>query len=390
MNIINRNISTIVLALKDQYPILSITGPRQSGKTTFLREFFKDYRYISLENKDEREFATKDPNGFLKKYDKKVIFDEAQNVPELFSYLQTKVDESREMGQFILSGSQNFLLLQNITQSLAGRVAIIKLLPFDFNELQEAKMLNENWMEMAVKGFYPALYQRNINPRVYYNNYLETYIERDIRMLQNVHNLEVFRKFLKICARRTGQLFNINHIANECGISQPTAKSWLSLLESSYIIYKVSPYFENFSKRVIKTPKMYFYDTGLLCYLLGIKNADELSDNILRGSIFENMMVTEIQKQNYHNYLLKDYYFWRDSNGHEVDLLEINGNNFEMFEIKSTQTITSKLFSEMDFLEKIIPNHYKAQKNLIYSGSENQMRTHYKIWAWNQLFENNI
>jgi predicted AAA+ superfamily ATPase len=251
-------------------------------------------------------------------------------------------------------------------------------------------MLNENWMEMAVKGFYPALYQRNINPRIYYNNYLETYIERDIRMLQNVHNLEVFRKFLKICAHRTGQLFNINHIANECGISQPTAKSWLSLLESSYIIYKVSPYFENFSKRVIKTPKMYFYDTGLLCYLLGIKNADELSDNILRGSIFENMMVTEIQKQNYHNYLLKDYYFWRDSNGHEVDLLEINGNNFEMFEIKSTQTITSKLFSEMDFLEKIIPNHYKAQKNLIYSGSENQMRTHYKIWAWNQLFENNI
>jgi len=390
MNIINRNISTIVLALKDQYPILSITGPRQSGKTTFLREFFKDYRYISLENKDEREFATKDPNGFLKKYDKKVIFDEAQNVPELFSYLQTKVDESREMGKFILSGSQNFLLLQNITQSLAGRVAIIKLLPFDFNELQEAKMLNENWMEMAVKGFYPALYQRNINPRIYYNNYLETYIERNIRMLQNVHNLEVFRKFLKICAHRTGQLFNINHIANECGISQPTAKSWLSLLESSYIIYKVSPYFDNFSKRVIKTPKMYFYDTGLLCYLLGIKNADELSDNILRGSIFENMMVTEIQKQNYHNYLLKDYYFWRDSNGHEVDLLEINGNNFEMFEIKSTQTITSKLFSEMDFLEKIIPNHYKAQKNLIYSGSENQMRTHYKIWAWNQLFENNI
>jgi len=390
MNIINRNISTIVLALKDQYPILSITGPRQSGKTTFLREFFQDYRYISLENKDEREFATKDPNGFLKKYDKKVIFDEAQNVPELFSYLQTKVDESREMGQFILSGSQNFLLLQNITQSLAGRVAIIKLLPFDFNELQEAKMLNENWMEMAVKGFYPALYQRNINPRIYYNNYLETYIERNVRMLQNVHNLEVFRKFLKICARRTGQLFNINHIANECGISQPTAKSWLSLLESSYIIYKVSPYFENFSKRVIKTPKMYFYDTGLLCYLLGIKNADELSDNILRGSIFENMMVTEIQKQNYHNYLLKDYYFWRDSNGQEVDLLEINGNNFEMFEIKSTQTITSKLFSEMDFLEKIIPNHYKAQKNLIYSGSENQMRTHYKIWAWNQLFENNI
>ncbi len=390
MNIINRNISTIVLALKDQYPILSITGPRQSGKTTFLREFFKDYRYISLENKDEREFATKDPNGFLKKYDKKVIFDEAQNVPELFSYLQTKVDESREMGKFILSGSQNFLLLQNITQSLAGRVAIIKLLPFDFNELQEAKMLKENWMEMAVKGFYPALYQRNINPRIYYNNYLETYIERNIRMLQNVHNLEVFRKFLKICAHRIGQLLNINHIANECGISQPTAKSWLSLLESSYIIYKVSPYFDNFSKRVIKTPKMYFYDTGLLCYLLGIKNADELSDNILRGSIFENMMVTEIQKQNYHNYLLKDYYFWRDSNGHEVDLLEINGNNFEMFEIKSTQTITSKLFSEMDFLEKIIPNHYKAQKNLIYSGSENQMRTHYKIWAWNQLFENNI
>jgi predicted AAA+ superfamily ATPase len=384
MSIISRSIDTIVLTLKEQYPILSITGPRQSGKTTFLKHFFNDYRYVSLENKDEREFATNDPNGFLKKYDNKVIFDEAQYVPELFSYLQTKVDESGATGQFILSGSQNFLLLQNITQSLAGRVAIIKLLPFDFKELQLSSNLNENWMEMAVKGFYPALYQRNINSSIYFNNYIETYIERDVRMLQNVHNLEIFRKFLKICAHRVGQLFNINHIANECGISQPTAKSWLSLLESSYIIFKVAPYFENFSKRVIKTPKMYFYDTGLLCYLLSIKNADELSINILKGSIFENMIIAETQKKNYHNYLLKDYYFWRDSNGHEVDLLTTEGNILEMIEIKSTQTITNKLFLEMDYLEKIIPTYYSVQKNLIYSGTENQMRTNYKIWSWSQ------
>lgn len=384
MQYIKRHILNSIQTLIQQYPVLAITGPRQSGKTTLLKHSFSDYKYVNLENPDLRSFATDDPNGFLTEYHTQVILDEVQQVPQLFSYIQTKVDESGHMGQYILSGSQNFQLLQSITQSLAGRVALFKLLPFDFTELKATSTPFDDWKYFAIKGFYPAVYDRNIDPKIYYANYLETYIERDVRLLTNVHNLELFKKFIKICAGRVGQLFNLSFIANECGISQPTAKTWLSILESSYIIFKVAPYFENFTKRVVKTSKIYFYDTGLLSHLLGIKNTDALAKHSQVGSIFENLIIAEMYKQNYHQYLLKDYWFWRDSNGHEIDLLTKNSEKFDLFEIKSTQTITSKLFAEMDYLSDLIEDK-TTTKTLIYGGIENQNRTHYKVKSWSKI-----
>ena len=271
---INREITNAMKELIGKYPVLALTGPRQSGKTTLLRSIFPEYTYISLENPDNRNFAETDPNGFLKQYSKHVIFDEVQRVPDLFSYIQSMVDESGLMGQFILSGSQNFHLMRNITQSLAGRVALFKLFPFDFEELISAGLINNDYLENIIKGFYPAIYDRSIHPGTFYSNYVQTYIQRDVSELIAIKDLRLFQNFLGLCATRAGQLLNLNSLANECGISQPTAKAWLSALESCYIVFQLYPYHENFSKRIVKTPKLYFYDSGLLSYLLKIKNAE--------------------------------------------------------------------------------------------------------------------
>lgn len=378
--IIERQLTSTISKQIEKYPIIALTGPRQSGKTTLLKNMFPTYQYISLENTDQRSFAVENPDGFLKKYDSKVIFDEVQQAPSLFSYLQTKVDESGEMGQFILSGSQNFQLLEQITQSLAGRVAIFKLLPFDFHELKNANILPENWKSLLIKGFYPAIYDRNLNPSPYYSNYLQTYINRDVTALVNIHDHKRFNNFIRLCAGRAGQLLNISNIANECGISQPTAKSWLSILESSYIIFLLLPYFENFNKRVVKTPKLYFYDTGLLSFLLGLRHEDDLDEN-QTGHLFENLILSEIQKRNYHQNQLKDYYFWRDSNGNEVDLLSKYRGIYELYEVKSTQTILPKLFKSLDFFDALISTTH-ISKNLIYGGNENQQRTKYNVSGW--------
>ncbi len=252
-----------------------------------------------MENIDQRSFALEDPVGFLKKYGSHVIFDEVQRVPHLFSYLQTLVDESGEMGQFVLSGSQNFHLLERITQSLAGRVAIFKLMPFDIPELEQAGMLLPDWRSLIVKGFYPAIYDRKLDSSVYYSNYLQTYINRDISDLTKVQDMKRFDNFLRLCAGRVGQLLNINNLANTCGISQPTAKSWLSILESSYIIFLLQPYFENFKKRIVKAPKLYFYDTGLVSFLLGLRQNDDLKNQSLVGSLFENLVVADLFKRNF-------------------------------------------------------------------------------------------
>jgi predicted AAA+ superfamily ATPase len=363
------------------YPVIALTGPRQSGKTTLLRSEFPEYKYVNLENPDTRNFAINDPNAFFKLYDKYVVFDEVQRAPALFSYMQALVDESQIMGQFILSGSQNFHLLHNITQSLAGRVALFTLLPFDFNELKTAGLLDPEFMVNMQRGFYPALFDRNIPSKMFYSNYIQTYIERDLSEIINVRDLKLFRNFLSLCAARAGNVINLNSLANECGISQPTAKSWLSVLESSYIVFQLQPYFNNLNKRVTKSSKLYFYDSGLLCHLLKIKDAGSLHLSAHKGNVFENMVIAEFKKSNYHRNLLRDFWFWRDSAGHEVDLLWQDDERLNLIEIKATQTIMSELFKGLDYFGNLVP-HLVKSRSLIYAGQENQQRTNANVISW--------
>lgn len=264
------------------------------------------------------------------------------------------VDESKIMGQYILSGSHNFHLLNSITQSLAGRAALFKLLPLDFTELRHGGLLADSYTQASIKGFYPAIFNRDINPVVFYANYIQTYIEKDVTDLMNIRDLKLFRTFLGLCAGRAGQLLNFSALANECDISHNTAKAWLSILESSYIIFLLQPYHQNFNKRLIKSPKLYFYDTGLLNHLLGIRTAEELEENRLKGHIFENMILAEYQKRNHHLYLHQDYYFWQDSNAHEVDLLMKKGQGFSIFEIKATQTLAPDYLKKWIVLKKLL------------------------------------
>lgn len=383
-NIIDRQIVKFLLSQINKFPILALTGPRQSGKTTLLKELFKDYKYVSLESPDIRSFAIDDPRAFLSQYNDKVILDEVQRVPQLFSYLQTKVDESKRMGQYILSGSQNFHLLNSISQTLAGRVVLFRLLPFDFSELKSQNLLADHYHQVALKGFYPAIFDRDINPGIYYRNYIQTYIEKDVTELLNIRDVKLFRTFLGLCAARAGQLLNYSALANECDISHHTAKAWLSILESSYITFLVQPYYQNFNKRLIKTPKLYFYDTGLLTYLLSIKSPEDLIQNRLKGNIFENLIVAEYFKQKEHQYIDREYYFWQDSNGNEVDLLTKNGAEFYIAEIKATETISKNLFEKMDKFE-MISAPAKVHKTLIYGGSSNQLRTNYSVLSWKDI-----
>jgi uncharacterized protein len=381
---IQRSIHSAIEKISKVYPVIALTGPRQSGKTTLLKNLFSNYRYISLENPDERAFAVGDPNGFLDKYDNRVIFDEVQRVPELFSYIQTKVDNSGLMGQYILSGSQNFLMMKSITQSLAGRVALFKLLPFDFGELKSANLLPDDYDEAIVKGSYPALYMRDIPVSSYYSNYIETYIERDINELLHVRDLKLFRSFLKLCAGRVGQQLSLNSLSNEAGISIPTVSSWLSILESSYVIYQLPPFFKNFNKRLVKSPKLYFYDTGLVSFLLGEKKAENIALSPFKGALFENLVINEYMKQNQHHQLNQDFYYWRDSNGNEVDLMVSNGNGFDIVEIKATKTITNTLFKGLDHLANVADDTIK-RKVLVYGGEDSHTRTNYQIWSWKDI-----
>ena len=369
---------------KNKYPILALTGPRQSGKTTFLKAEFPDYQYINMENFDMRNYAENDPNGFLLQYDKYVIFDEVQRVPFLFSYLQTKVDEDKIMGQYILSGSQNFHLMQNISQSLAGRVALFKLLPFDIEEMQSGGLLQDDYAFNLQKGFYPAIYDRDIPSKVFYSNYIQTYIERDLSEIMNIKDLKLFRNFIQLCAARSGQLLNLNSLATECGISQPTAKSWISVLESSYIIYQLQPYHSNFNKRITKSSKIFFYDTGLLCYLLKIKDADSFKISQYKGNIFENFVISEFIKNNYHLNLLRDIWFWRDAVGHEVDLIWQEDEQLNLIEIKASETIMNTMFKGLEYFEKQDPNLVKS-KTLIHTGLFNQTRTQAQVSSWAKI-----
>jgi predicted AAA+ superfamily ATPase len=341
---IERQITDKLRYLAQKFPIVTLTGPRQSGKSTLLKECFSDYKYVSLEDTDMRLLASTDPRGFLATYSDRTIIDEAQRVPDLFSYIQTHVDEIGKEGMYILAGSHNFLLMQLISQSLAGRCAILKLLPFSHSEMQIGHILPADVNDEIFTGSYPRIYDKKINPIDYYPPYIQTYVERDVRQLKNIGDLSQFVRFIKLCAGRIGQLLNLSSLAGDCGIAVSTAKAWISLLEASYIVYLLKPDFNNYSKRLVKTPKLYFHDTGLACSLLGIKDASQLTLHYMRGELFENLVINEFIKSAYNSGIIPELTFWRDSTGTEIDLIRRNGSNVEAFEIKSGATFSTDYF----------------------------------------------
>ena len=331
-----------------QFPVVTVTGTRQCGKTTLLKHALPEYRYVSLEDPDIRELAMEDPRAFLSEYDDHVIIDEAQRVPELFSYIQTKIDARDETGQYILSGSHNFLLMESISQSLAGRCAVLKMAPFSIGELKDAGILPESvWNQMLIGG-YPRLYDKKIDPTDYFPSYVMTYIERDVRSVRRIADNAQFSLFVRLCASRVGQVLNMTSLANEAGITIPTANAWLSILEQSYVIYRLHSYYRNYSKRLIKSPKLYFYDTGLLCYFLGIETEEQLKKSDQAGAVFEDMVVTEYMKQQYILGREPAAWFWRDTNQNEVDLLTERGTDLNAYEIKLSETMNRRFLKGLD------------------------------------------
>jgi len=375
-NKINENVS--------KYPVLSIIGPRQSGKTTLVQTMFSEYQYINFEDFELRNFALNDLKGFLNTYNQKTIFDEVQHVPELFSQIQLIVDKTKEKGKFILTGSQNFVLMQKISQSLAGRTAIFTLLPFSNIELQNTEFEETNCYNYILKGFYPPIYDNNLIPTTWFSNYITTYIEKDVRNILNIGNLMQFQALIKICAINIGQTVNFTQIATQIGVSYQTIKSWLSILEASYLIYFLPPYYKNFNKRITKTPKLYFYDTGLVCSLLGIKNIEQIENSVFKGALFENFIITEISKFYYNIGEKPPIYFFRDSNGNEVDLLIENNDKLLAIEIKSSATFNEHFLDKLTYFENL-QNNTTTLKYVIYNGKENQFRTNSTILTWNNL-----
>lgn len=381
MPMLKRDIEVKLKVMATKYPVIAITGPRQSGKTTLCKELFKDYRYITLENPENKIFAQEDPKGFLEEYNDNVIIDEAQNVPDLFSYIQEIVDNSGKTGQFILTGSQNFLLLEKISQTLAGRIYIYHLLPFSYNELKDIYPLDLS--SQIFKGGYPRIYDKNIEPEDFFPSYVQTYVERDVRNILNIKNLSLFSSFLKLCAGRIAQLFNSSGIANELGVDHKTIRSWLALLEASFVIYRLQPWHINFNKRIVKSPKIYFYDTGLACYLLGLRNKEEVNIHFAKGALVENYIITEHIKNTWNNGETLNSYFWRDSAGHEIDLLLEKGNKLKIVEIKSSKTIKQNFFKELSYFEKLASN-YKIEKHIVYGGNESRKQFNTQISPWNE------
>lgn len=364
------------------FPVVAVLGPRQSGKTTLVKEIFNDYHYVNLESLDIREIALADPRGFLEKLlvKKGVIIDEFQNAPALLSYLQVIVDREKKSGFFILTGSHNFLMNQSISQSLAGRVGIITLLPLSNHEIAQAQLQSTLSEEAIFKGCYPRVFESSaLSPNYIYPSYIQTYIERDVRSIVNITDLSVFQKFLALCAGRCGQLLNISSLAFDAGISMQTVKSWLSILEASYIIFMVQPHHKNFNKRLIKSPHLYFFDTGIACSLLGIESSEQLQNHYARGALFENFIIADIYKQYYNHAKSPKIYFWRDSHGNEVDVIVEMGATMIPIEIKASMTLS------LNFLKGIKLWQQLAQQSngmLIYGGNEEFIVDGIAIKSW--------
>jgi uncharacterized protein len=377
-----RQLSDKLIELAKGFPAICLTGPRQSGKTTLVKSVFKDYAYTSLENIDTMTAAKEDPRRFLATGPKSgLIVDEIQRVPELLSYLQEILDSSRDMGRYVLTGSQNFLLLEKITQSLAGRAAIMRLFPFSAAEIERAGLLAPTLDDVLFKGMYPPLFDRQVSPADFYPSYIETYLERDVRSMKNIGDLALFRKFVLLCAGRTGQLLNLTSLGNETGADHKTIRSWLSVLEASYVVFLLRPYHRNWNKRVVKQPKLYFFDTGLLCSLLGLRQAADLASHHLRGGIYENYVIAEYLKSQYHAGVRPSAYFWRDHSGHEVDLIIEQGPAIQAVEIKASETLNTEHFDGLRWFCKQT-GLTAGDCTLVYGGKEEQIRTAGRALPW--------
>ncbi len=369
------------------YPVVSVTGPRQSGKTTLIRNTLSHLPYVSLENPDNRALAVDDPRLFLSNYPQGAVLDEIQRAPLLFSYIQGIVDEDEQV-KFVLSGSQNFLLSEQISQSLAGRVGILQLLPFSMLELKNADLLSDRYEEVAVRGFYPRMFDKGIPAEDFYPNYMRTYVERDVRQLTQVGNLATFSTFVKLCAGRVGQLLNMSELSNDAGIAVNTVKSWLNILEASYLVFRLYPHHKNFNKRLIKMPKLYFYDTGLLSYLLTINTPQDLFAHFARGAIFENLIITELIKSAYHQGKTPQVYFWRDHRGTEIDLLIEKGQQLIPIEIKSGVTKTMDYFKNLSYWNKLSGNAPDTSY-VVYGGTETLNTKQGRLVGWQSFVTDN-
>ncbi len=387
---IKRNLERVIRYYSKEYPVLFIVGPRQSGKTTLAKYIFKEYRYVSLENIDYRKYAEEDPRGFLSDFSPPVILDEIQRTPDLFSYLQEIADNLDNPASYVLTGSQQFLLIERISQSLAGRIINFKLFPFTYNELSgnphdkhiedifkiksldkanAAKTDSKSLINLIYKGMYPRIYDKKLNPKKYIENYILTYVERDIRNLLNVRDLRTFEDFIRVVAANSGQIINYASISNSIGVSQPTIKKWISLLETSGIVFILPPFYKNYRKRTIKTPKLYFVDTGLLCFLLSIRKPEELEHHPLFGNIFETFIISDLYKRIYHTGEIPPLYFYRDKTGNEIDLIVDMGNKLLPVEIKTSRTY-SPLFKKNILKWLSLRENKNEEGIIIYRGDE--------------------
>lgn len=383
---IARDVEEAFRGLLRGFPVVTLTGPRQSGKTTLARAIFAGRPYISLEDPDVRRMALEDPRAFLAGLPDGAVLDEVQRTPELLSYLQARVDADGRMGLFLLTGSQQFGLMSGITQSLAGRSAFIELLPFSLNELGRAGIRPPSLDEMLLAGGYPPLYDRSLLPKAWFPAYVTAYVERDVRQILKVQDLEVFQRFVRLCAGRSGQILNLASLATDCGITHNTAKAWISVLEASYVLFLLRPHHENFSKRLIKSPKLYFYDTGLLCWLLGIQNSGQLASHPLRGSIFETFVVSELVKSRLNRGERAAFSFWRDSNGNEIDVVADVGTGMMPIEIKAGQTINWDFFAGLERWTALAGER-AVSPALIYGGEENHKHRGTRIIGWRKVAE---